>query len=229
MYRFSARPARLGRSDRPNAKNANYLLYVLSSLSSLQITYIWLDKHTSLPNNIYPILFTWYAFVYKKGERNNFGRQPLGNCTSLLTWKVFWLSKRAIGKGGMVLPWNWMEPSGLERALARARAFMCCKPLNPFRQCINWNLHFFMHHKRYRALGIVNLFHEHTDSRPRYNMRMYWPNFWQPTVHVQQNIFEKTLIEVCSPHLYASFGNFCVKIGQLFEAHRVFKDSPCLE
>ena len=29
--------------------------------------------------------------------------------------------------------------------------------------------------------------------------------------------FEKTLIEICSPHLYASFGTFCVQIGQLFE------------
>ena len=67
---------------------------------------------------------------------------------------------------------------------------------------------------------------EFTDSnkinRPRYYMRMYWPNFWQPTVHVQQNIFEKAVIEVCSPHLYASFGTFCVQVGQLFEAQRVF-------
>ena len=29
-----------------------------------------------------------------------------------------------------------------------------------------------------------------------YSIRtMYWTNFWQPTVHVQQNIFEKTLNE----------------------------------
>ena len=40
----------------------------------------------------------------------------------------------------------------------------------------------------------------------------------QPTVHVQQNTFEKTLIEVGSSHLYASFGTFCVQIGQLVEA-----------
>ena len=52
---------------------------------------------------------------------------------------------------------------------------------------------------------------------------MYWTNFRQPTAHVQQNIFGKTLIEVCSPHLYASFGTFCVQIGQLFEAQWVFK------
>ena len=30
-------------------------------------------------------------------------------------------------------------------------------------------------------------------------------------------------MEANSPHLYASFGNFCVKIGQLVEAQRVFK------
>ena len=33
------------------------------------------------------------------------------------------------------------------------------------------------------------------------------------------NYFWKTLIEVGSSHLYASFGTFCVQIGQLFEAH----------
>ena len=56
---------------------------------------------------------------------------------------------------------------------------------------------------------------------------MYWTDFWQPTAHVQQNIFVKTLIEVCSPHLYASFGTFYAIIGQLLEAHvltkRIFK------
>ena len=30
--------------------------------------------------------------------------------------------------------------------------------------------------------------------------------------------FEKTLLEVSSLHRYASFGTFCVQIGQLFEA-----------
>ena len=28
--------------------------------------------------------------------------------------------------------------------------------------------------------------------------------------HVQKNIFGKTLIRVCTPYLYASFGTFCV-------------------
>ena len=44
-----------------------------------------------------------------------------------------------------------------------------------------------------------------------------------PTVHALQNIFEKTLIEVGSSHIYVSFGTFCVKIGQLFEAQTVFE------
>ena len=60
-------------------------------------------------------------------------------------------------------------------------------------------------------------------NRPGHNIRMYWTNFWQLTIHIQQNIFEKTLIEVGSPHLYASFGTFCVQIGQLFAAQWVLK------
>ena len=40
---------------------------------------------------------------------------------------------------------------------------------------------------------------------------------------MQQNIFGKISIEVCSPHLYASFGTFCVQIGQLFATHCVFE------
>ena len=51
-----------------------------------------------------------------------------------------------------------------------------------------------------------------------YSIRMYWKNFWQPTAHVKQNIFEKNLIEVGSSYLYASFGTFCVQIGQFLEA-----------
>ena len=68
------------------------------------------------------------------------------------------------------------------------------------------------------------------------------------------NIFEKSLIEVGSSHLYASFGTFWVQLGQLVEAqwdfklseefeidviflrkqrfyrfHTFFKDSLCLE
>ena len=35
--------------------------------------------------------------------------------------------------------------------------------------------------------------------------------------------FWKTLIEVGSSHIYASFGTFCVQIGQLFEVQRVFE------
>ena len=54
-------------------------------------------------------------------------------------------------------------------------------------------------------------------NRPGYNIRMYWTNFWQSSVHVHQNIFERTLVEVFNSHLYASFGTFCAQIGQLFE------------
>ena len=71
----------------------------------------------------------------------------------------------------------------------------------------------------------------HTDStkinRPEHNIRMYWTNFRQPTAHVQQNIFGKTLIEVCSLNLYASFGTFCVQMGQLFASQWVFE--ACLK
>ena len=37
---------------------------------------------------------------------------------------------------------------------------------------------------------------------------MVWANFWQPTIHLQQNIFEKTCIKVGSWKLYASFAAF---------------------
>ena len=36
------------------------------------------------------------------------------------------------------------------------------------------------------------------------------------SVHVQKNIFKQTIIEVCTSHLYASFGIFCVQMGHLF-------------
>ena len=52
---------------------------------------------------------------------------------------------------------------------------------------------------------------------------MYWTSFWQPTVHVQLNIFEKTVIEVRSSYLYASFGTFYVQMSQLFQAQYDFK------
>ena len=35
---------------------------------------------------------------------------------------------------------------------------------------------------------------------------------------LEQNIFEKTLIEASSPHFLASFATFCVQIGHFFEA-----------
>ena len=66
-------------------------------------------------------------------------------------------------------------------------------------------------------------------NRPDHNIRMYWTNFWQPTVHVKQNIFEKNLIKFGSSNLYNSFGTFCVNIGQLFEAKWDFKLSEEFE
>ena len=54
-------------------------------------------------------------------------------------------------------------------------------------------------------------------------MRMYWTNIWQSTAHAQQTIFEKNLMEAYSPHLYASFGTFCARIGQSFKAQWVFE------
>ena len=58
---------------------------------------------------------------------------------------------------------------------------------------------------------------------------MYWTNFWPPTVHVKQNIFVKTFIEIDSSHLNASFGTFCVQIGQIFELQWDFKLSEKFE
>ena len=62
-------------------------------------------------------------------------------------------------------------------------------------------------------------------NRPGHNIRMYWTNFRRPTPHVQQSIFGKSPIEVRSLHLYASFGTFCVQIGQLFAPQWVFEQS----
>ena len=50
---------------------------------------------------------------------------------------------------------------------------------------------------------------------------------WRPAVHLQHMSFENLLIEVCIPHLHASFGTFCVQISQLFEGQGVFEE--CFE
>ena len=67
----------------------------------------------------------------------------------------------------------------------------------------------------------------YTESRKKrnltYSIRMYWMNIWQLTIHEQQDIFEKSLIEVGSSHLYASFGTFCTQICQLFETQWHFE------
>ena len=53
---------------------------------------------------------------------------------------------------------------------------------------------------------------------PYGTIRMYWTHSWRQTVHLHKYVFKKTFIKVGSSHLYASFGTFCVQIGQFFEA-----------
>ena len=81
--------------------------------------------------------------------------------------------------------------------------------------------------EKYQSSTVGILFFEPTlpskNMNLPYSICMYWTNFWQSTVHVVQNIIEKTLIEVGSSHTYASFGTFCVQIGQLFAAQWVFE------
>ena len=67
----------------------------------------------------------------------------------------------------------------------------------------------------------------HRNKNLPYSIRMYWTNFWQPTVHVEQNIFEKTPIKVNSSHHYASFGTFCVQISKFFKEEWAFEE--CLK
>ena len=62
-------------------------------------------------------------------------------------------------------------------------------------------------------------------KHPVHNINMYCTDFWQLTFHAKLNIFEKTQIKNCSLHLYASFGTFCVQIGQLLAPQWVFKHS----
>ena len=66
----------------------------------------------------------------------------------------------------------------------------------------------------------------YTDSQ-KHESTLLHTNFWRPTIHVQQNIFGKTLIEGGSSHLYASFGTFCVQFGQFLETQWVFE--KCLK
>ena len=49
-------------------------------------------------------------------------------------------------------------------------------------------------------------------KHPRNNIRLYWTNFCLPTVRAKQSIFEQTLIEAGSLHLYASFAPFASKL-----------------
>ena len=89
---------------------------------------------------------------------------------------------------------------------------------------------FFNHIKSQVILQYPGLFFfaatPNTDSikinRPGHNIRItYVLNEFltadqRPTIRVQQNIFEKKLIEVCSPRLCASFDTFCAQIDQYF-------------
>ena len=60
-------------------------------------------------------------------------------------------------------------------------------------------------------------------------MSVYWRNFCQLTVGVQQNIFEQTLIEIGSLNLYTFIGTFCVQVGWLFESQWAFEECLNIE
>ena len=80
------------------------------------------------------------------------------------------------------------------------------------------------------GIRFVSLYTDATNEhRPGHSIRMYWTNLWQPTAPIQQKIFGKTSIEVCSSHLYASFGTFYAKIGQFFEAEWAFELCPKID
>ena len=70
------------------------------------------------------------------------------------------------------------------------------------------------HHSLYCAFAIFKV-----QIQPKYTVRGITyicseTNFRQlTTAHVQQTIFGKTIIEVCSPYIYASSGTFYVQIG----------------
>ena len=48
--------------------------------------------------------------------------------------------------------------------------------------------------------------------------------FGRPPVHVKRNIFEQSLTKSFTPNIYAYFGTFWVKIGQVFDPLSVFED-----
>ena len=80
-----------------------------------------------------------------------------------------------------------------------------------------------MHWGTFKYTALPRLLRPLTNRPTRFSICMYWKNIWQPTGLVQQNIFEKTLKEIDCSHFYASFGTFCVQIGQPFEAQWDFK------
>ena len=68
-------------------------------------------------------------------------------------------------------------------------------------------------------------------NRPGYNISIYKTNFWQPAVHVQQNIFEKTLLEFVV-HIYAlllaPFASTLVNFSRHSEALNIWKNGGLL-
>ena len=62
-------------------------------------------------------------------------------------------------------------------------------------------------------------------NRPGNNIRMYWPNFWWSTLHVQQIFLKKLLLKFVVHIFTLLLTPFCVQIGQSFEARWVFKHS----
>ena len=86
-----------------------------------------------------------------------------------------------------------------------------------------------------RCLGIIiSRFFKgkicHLQIQPKQIVRgityVYTDRIFDRRLFILKEIFKKkVIIEVCSRSLCASLSTFCVKIGQFFEARRVFKHS----
>ena len=79
---------------------------------------------------------------------------------------------------------------------------------------------------------MLDLYYKKSQKKESSFLHTYVLNEFSTVDHsctVQQNILEKTLIEVDRSHFYASFGTFCVQIGQLFESLQDFKLSEKFE
>ena len=73
--------------------------------------------------------------------------------------------------------------------------------------------------KLLRLLKITQRFNQ--KKRPRNNIGSYV--LIELLTAGPKNIFDKNHVGFCSPHLYASFGTFCVQIGTYFEVQYVFE------